>query len=97
MARRKLSMNEYLEMVYQWHRGRSVRQIRDSLRISERTSRGGIRDLISLCDVSSAFLCRRAPCGDQEANALVTARLTPLAIRSVCDAFLQIPRTRHDQ
>ena len=24
MARRKLSMNEYLEMVYQWHRGRSV-------------------------------------------------------------------------
>ena len=33
MARRKLSMNEYLEMVYQWHRGRSVRQIRDSLNI----------------------------------------------------------------
>ena len=37
MARRKLSMNEYLEMVYQWHRGRSVRQIRDSLRMSRKT------------------------------------------------------------
>ena len=37
MARRKLSMNEYLEMIYQWHRGRSVRQIRDSLRMSRKT------------------------------------------------------------
>ena len=37
MARRKLSMNEYLEMVYQWHQGRSVRQIRDSLKMSRKT------------------------------------------------------------
>ncbi len=32
-------MNEYLEMVYQWHRGRSVRQIRDSLKMSRKTIR----------------------------------------------------------
>ena len=43
MARRKLSMNEYLEMVYQWHRGRSVRQIRDSLRMSRKTIRKYLR------------------------------------------------------
>ena len=45
MARRKLSMNEYLEMVYQWHRGRSVRQIRDSLRMSRKTIRKYLRRL----------------------------------------------------
>ena len=32
-------MNEYLEMVYQWYRGRSERQIRDSLKISRKTIR----------------------------------------------------------
>ncbi len=31
MARRNMRMEEYLELVYQWHRGRSIRQIRDSL------------------------------------------------------------------
>ena len=45
MARRKLSMNEYLEMVYQWHRGRSVRQIRDSLRMSRKTIHKYLRRL----------------------------------------------------
>ena len=30
MARRNMRMEEYLELVYQWHRGRSIRQIRDS-------------------------------------------------------------------
>ena len=39
MARRNVAMNEYLEMVYQWHRGRSERQIRDSLKISWKTIR----------------------------------------------------------
>ena len=34
MARRNVRMEEYLEMVYQWHRGRSSRQIRDSLKLS---------------------------------------------------------------
>ena len=45
MARRKLSMNEYLEMVYQWHRGRSVRQIRDSLKMSRKTIHKYLRRL----------------------------------------------------
>ena len=38
-------MNEYLEMVYQWHRGRSVRQIRDSLRMSRKTIHKYLRRL----------------------------------------------------
>ena len=37
MARRNVRMEEYLEMVYQWHRGRSSRQIRDSLKLSRKT------------------------------------------------------------
>ena len=37
MARRNVRMEEYLELVYQWHRGRSIRQIRDSLQISRKT------------------------------------------------------------
>ena len=37
MARRNVRMEEYLEMVYQWHRGRSSRQIRDSLKMSRNT------------------------------------------------------------
>ena len=37
MARRNVRMEEYLEMVYQWHRGRSSRQIRDSLKMSRKT------------------------------------------------------------
>ena len=45
MARRKLSMNEYLEMVYQWHRGRSVRRIRDSLKMSRKTIHKYLRRL----------------------------------------------------
>ena len=38
-------MEEYLELVYQWHRGRSIRQIRDSLQISRKTAaaRGAAR------------------------------------------------------
>lgn len=43
MARRNLMMNEYLEMVYQWHQGRSNRQIRDSLQISRKTIRKYLR------------------------------------------------------
>ena len=39
MARRNMRMEEYLELVYQWHRGRSIRQIRDSLQISRKTIR----------------------------------------------------------
>ena len=39
MARRNVMMEEYLELVYQWHRGRSIRQIRDSLQISRKTIR----------------------------------------------------------
>lgn len=37
MARRKIAMNEHLEMIYQWHRGRSIRQIRRSLHLSRKT------------------------------------------------------------
>lgn len=37
MARRNIAMNEHLEMIYQWHRGRSIRQIRRSLHLSRKT------------------------------------------------------------
>ena len=43
MARRNVRMEEYLELVYQWHRGRSIRQIRDSLQISRKTIRKYLR------------------------------------------------------
>lgn len=39
MARRSLMMNEYLEMVYQWHQGRSDREISHSLQIARKTIR----------------------------------------------------------
>lgn len=39
MARRKIHMNEYLELIYQWHQGRSERKIRDSLGVSRKTIR----------------------------------------------------------
>ena len=43
MARRNVRMEEYLELVYQWHRGRSSREIRDSLQISRKTLRKYLR------------------------------------------------------
>ena len=39
MARRKIAMNEHLEMIYQWHRGRSIRQISRSLHMARKTIR----------------------------------------------------------
>ena len=39
MARRNIAMNEHLEMIYQWHQGRSIRQIRRSLDIARKTIR----------------------------------------------------------
>jgi len=38
-------MNEHLEMIYQWHQGRSSRQIRDSLHISRKTMRKCLKRL----------------------------------------------------
>ena len=37
MTRRNIAMNEHLEMIYQWHRGKSIRQIRRSLHLSRKT------------------------------------------------------------
>jgi len=39
MARRRIHMNEYLEMIYQWHKGRTEREICDSLGIDRKTIR----------------------------------------------------------
>ncbi len=47
MARRNVRMEEYLELVYQWHRGRSRREIRDSLQISRKTIRKYLQLLIA--------------------------------------------------
>jgi transposase len=41
-------MNEYLELIYQWHQGKSGREIRDSLGISRKTIRKYIRGLQQL-------------------------------------------------
>ena len=72
MARRKLSMNEYLEMVYQWHRGRSVRQIRDSLRMSRKTIRKYLRRL------AEEGLSRERPLPEEDQLAqLVTSVVNP--------------------
>jgi len=48
MARRKISMNEQLEMIYQWHQGRSERQIHRSLDLSRKTIRSYIGRLVEL-------------------------------------------------
>lgn len=39
MSRRKIAMNEHLEMIYQWHRGRNIRQISRSLDMARKTVR----------------------------------------------------------
>jgi transposase len=41
-------MNEYLELIYQWHQGKSEREIRDSLGVSRKTIRKYIRGLQQL-------------------------------------------------
>jgi len=45
MARRNIAMNEHLEMIYQWHRGRSMRQISRSLDMARKTIRKYLRQL----------------------------------------------------
>lgn len=45
MARRKIHMNEYLELIYQWHKGKTEREIRDSLGLARKTIRKYIQGL----------------------------------------------------
>ena len=67
MARRKIGMNEQLEMIYQWHQRRSERQIRRSLGISRKTIRGYIGRLIQL------GISREQPLPAEEELARLTA------------------------
>ncbi len=46
MARRKIYMNEYLELIYQWHKGKTERRIRDSLGLARKTTRKYIQGLM---------------------------------------------------
>ncbi len=45
MARRKIYMNEYLELIYQWHKGKTEREIRDSLGLARKTIRKYLQGL----------------------------------------------------
>ncbi len=39
MARREISMNEIVEMIYQWHKGQSILEISHSLGFDRKTVR----------------------------------------------------------
>ena len=74
MARRNMRMEEYLELVYQWHRGRSIRQIRDSLQISRKT----IRKYLLLFMASG--LSREKPLPPQAELARIVASVVQVAV-----------------
>ena len=63
MARRNIAMNEHLEMVYQWHRGRSIREISRSLHLARKTIRKYLDRL------SAAGIRRDEPLPPEEALA----------------------------
>lgn len=76
MARRTIGMTELLEMVYQWHRGRTHRQIRDSLGISRKTIGKHLEKL------QLAGLSRDRPLpAREELAALIAAGMKPAAYR----------------
>ena len=74
MARRNVRMEEYLELVYQWHRGRSIRQIRDSLQISRKTIRKYLRLFMA------RGLSREKPLPPQEELARMVASVVQVAV-----------------
>ena len=74
MARRNVRMEEYLELVYQWHRGRSIRQIRDSLQISRKTIRKYLQLLIA------RGLSRAKPLPADEELARMVASVVKVAV-----------------
>ena len=69
-----MRMEEYLELVYQWHRGRSIRQIRDSLQISRKT----IRKYLLLFMASG--LSREKPLPPQAELARIVASVVQVAV-----------------
>ena len=74
MARRNMRMEEYLELVYQWHRGRSIRQIRDSLQISRKTIRK------YLLFFMASGLSREKPLPPQAELARIVASVVQVAV-----------------
>ena len=74
MARRNVRMEEYLELVYQWHRGRSIRQIRDSLQISRKTMGKYLRLFMA------RGLSREKPLPPQEELARMVASVVQVAV-----------------
>ena len=74
MARRNVRMEEYLELVYQWHRGRSIRQIRDSLQISRKTIGKYLRLFMA------RGLSREKPLPPQEELARMVASVVQVAV-----------------
>ena len=85
MARRTLRMNEYLEMIYQWHQGRSSRQIRDSLHISRKTARKYLRRL------RAAGLSRERPLPPpEELSRLVASAAAPAVFEQPAQERLRL-------
>ena len=74
MARKNVKMEEYLELVYQWHRGRSIRQIRDSLQISRKTIHKYLRLFMA------RGLSREKPLPPQEELAQMVASVIQVAV-----------------
>ncbi len=50
MARRNIPMNEVVEVLYQWYKGRKISQISQSLGMDRKTVRKHIRSFKSLRD-----------------------------------------------
>ena len=44
MARRKVEMNEIVEIIYHWHKGNSIKGIKRSLKFDRKTIRKYIRE-----------------------------------------------------
>jgi transposase len=67
MARRNIAMNEHLEMIYQWHQGRGVREISRSLHLARKTIRKYLERLME------AGIRREEPLPPEEVLAEVVA------------------------
>ncbi len=58
MARRQVSMNEIIEMIYQWHQGKSIKGIERSFGIDRKTVHKYVRLVQSIRVYQEAPLSR---------------------------------------